>query len=157
MLNYKKIIWSLILFAVGILIINYGIDDTAEGLKAKKTYSAKKNEQINALVTEASSDVICVVLIMPKSYQAALERFSHRKIARDIKILPANYQWSDEKLIFLPKQIIWKEKGRPISTRQVSHRQPTGHSSTSSAGKEKIILGAAFLQLLAKAKSGLIR
>ncbi len=46
---------------------------------------------------------------MPKSYQAALERFSHRKIAKSIKILPAKFEWSEGKMVFIPDKAIWKD------------------------------------------------
>ena len=50
-------------------------------------------------------DVYYAILLMPKSYLPLLESFKSRKIAKDIRIIPADIEWSDGRMVAISKRI----------------------------------------------------
>jgi hypothetical protein len=63
------------------------------------------------LSTLKDDDVYSAILLIPKSYLPLLEAFKSRKIAKAIKILPADIKWIDGKIVAMSEQIVDK-KGR---------------------------------------------
>ncbi|MGD8342416.1 MAG: hypothetical protein PVI38_11070 [Desulfobacterales bacterium] len=85
---------------------------------------------------------------MPKSYLPLLEKFKHRKIAREIKILPARIGWDDDQMIAIPQKAILKDTGAPdASIVNISHRSQIKTQKENPA-RSKMAQGAAFLFLL---------
>ena len=65
-------------------------------------------------VERHNPDQVAAILLMPRSYLPLLESFKQRKIARSIKILPADISWKDGQMRFQPKVPIGIEKGNAM-------------------------------------------
>ena len=61
-------------------------------------------------VERNNPDQVAAILLMPRSYLPLLESFKQRKIARSVKILPADISWQDGQMRVQPKAPIGIEK-----------------------------------------------
>ncbi|MGD9054460.1 MAG: hypothetical protein PVG17_21555 [Desulfobacterales bacterium] len=114
----------------------YARSNSAQQVNQKLSLSATRSNQAAAIV------------LMPKSYLPLLEKFKHRKIAREIKILPARIGWDDDQMIAIPQKAILKDTGAPdASIVNISHRSQIKTQKENPA-RSKMAQGAAFLFLL---------
>ncbi len=105
-----------LIFATFIFMI-FDADKTEDLTRFRSSASVEAGKEVKSMVFEDRSDVVYAILIMPKSFLPMLEKFSHHKIARNIKILPAKIEWSQEKMVVMPKTTILK--GETINTEQI--------------------------------------
>jgi len=77
-----------------------------------KSASAGRPDAVRLPSTLKRDDVYSAILLIPMSYLPLLEAFKSRKIAKNIKILPADVEWIDGKIMAISGQIITKEGHR---------------------------------------------
>jgi hypothetical protein len=77
-----------------------------------KSASAGRPDAVLLPSTLKRDEIYSAILLIPKSYLPLLEAFKSRKIAKNIKILPADVEWIDGKIMAISGQIINKEGHR---------------------------------------------
>ena len=132
-----------------IVAITFGVGlKLGQNSEAINVYSqSKKAPQVDQKFFSASakSNQAVAILVMPKSYLPLLEKFKHRKIARAIKILPAQIGWDDGQMVAIPQKAILRSDGAPDSPIvNISHRSRM-KAEKESTGTSKMARGAAFL------------
>jgi hypothetical protein len=97
------------------------------------------------------SDMAYAIVIMPKSYQGLLKRFSNHRLAKDIKILPAQILWNEGKMVVQPKEDFSRRLAtEDIDSKTVEKLKNQTHKQLKTS-KAKIVENAAMMILLASA------
>ena len=98
------------------LILNWGFFEgqSMETITHYATAVTTSNADVILPAKQNQANMAYAILVMPKSYLPLLEKFKHRKIAKDIKIFPANIGWDQGRMIALPKKAIYKGGGHPM-------------------------------------------
>jgi len=155
-------------FAILIGLILAGGAGYAYFGKADDFYPAGKNEYIHKMKRSAlpagkskkgltghlASDVAYAIVVMPKSYVPLLKQFSRSKMARNLKILPAQIGWNDGQPVVIPQQAILKTAGsRTPSVEKVLSPADTG-DITGPEDRTIVLRKAALLLMLQGSLSG---
>jgi len=113
---------SLVLTAV--LVQTFGLIESKEGNSLAGSSPRIHTNKVGLPTTQSDEDIYYAVLMMTKSYLPLLEAFKNRKIAKDIKILPAEIEWNDGKIVAISLQSI-SQGGRRQSdpVRSVSEQE----------------------------------
>lgn len=133
-----------------IFLIWYGLNDEETTLSTKidqlpVVKARKKSEPANLAEND---DMVAAILIMPKAYLPALEKFSNSTMAKDMMILRAQIEYKDGQMtaIYNKKEKHPQNKTTPVnrlSTKQnevISEKLPE---------IEKQVLAAGFICFLA--------
>ena len=92
------------------LYTNQNSDAINESVSAKYQHT----EKIKLSATEKRADMVCAILIMPKSYLPLLEKFKHSKLAKGLEIVPAKIGWENDQMVAFPKKAVLKTGGQRI-------------------------------------------
>ena len=137
--------------------IGFKFGQNSDVLKVYTQSNSKQQMGQQLSFAVEKSNQVAAVLLMPKSYVPLLEKFKHRKIARAIKILPANIKWDDGQMVAIPQKAIFKDAGPSVTpVVNISHRSEMATPKTTS-DKSKMTQGAAFLFLLKGAATNKFR
>ena len=155
----KKYTQIFIFSIAAVLLLFYIFDEAEEKLLAENESSpaTRNHRSIVSAKPATDDDVIAAILIMPKSYLSTLKRLSHSKMAKNIKILPAQIQLRDGEMTAVPKDAKEKILDRGIAPGN-DLANKTVAAGLSQQKKEKQRLATGFLILLANVhKSKLYR
>jgi hypothetical protein len=94
-----------------------------------------------------STDVVCAILLMPKSHLPLLGRFSHQRMARKIEILPANFEWNEDSIVAISKK---RARTTRIETVEPSRKKGNNTRVEPAPSKGRVIQGATLLYFLAE-------
>jgi len=145
---YKMLICFSVLAAFfGFYAYNYG--ETRLISKRSPSLVKKDRKTISIEKQAKNEDMVTAIIIMPKSYLPALKRFSQSAMARDIKILRAQLEVKDGKMMAVRQDNRVKQRDRKI--------EPTNNPAIKSSEQfperppetEMQILSSVFLNLLA--------
>lgn len=104
------------------------------------------------LAADKSSDSFVAILIMPKSYLPLLERFSHKKIARKIEILPAKLERNAAKVVAVSHNTTKGKFTRAIKQAEHTDVKQDRTITAAPVEKERISRNAALLFFQAEAE-----
>lgn len=97
---------------------------------------------------QAKADMVCAILLMPKSYLPMLEKFKHRKIARQIQILPGKIDWDNGKMVVLPNQVILKDDSPQMKRITKASREKKNDTQKPASAESKVLQRAAAIYFL---------
>ena len=83
---------------------NQNSDAINESVSAKYQHT----EKIKLSATDKKADMVCAILIMPKSYLPLLEKFKHSKLAKGLEIVPAKIGWENDQMVAFPQKAVLK-------------------------------------------------
>ena len=145
---YKILICFSVLAAFfGFYAFNYG--ETRLTSKGSPSPVKKERKTIGIEKQAKNEDMVTAILIMPKSYLPALKRFSQSAMARDIKILQAQLEVKDGKMMAVRLDNRVKQRDRRIEPINSPDTKSTEQFAESPPGTENQILSSGFLYLLA--------
>lgn len=98
------------------LVQTFGLTESKVGNSSAGSSPRIHTNEVRPPTTQSDQDVYYAILLMPKSYLPLLEAFKSRKIAKDIKILPAEITWSDGKMVAVSKRTIKNGGYRQLDT-----------------------------------------
>jgi len=97
--------------AVAVLIIIYTNQNSdAVNVIVSSKYQHTKKVKLSA--TDEKADMVCAIILMPKSYLPLLEKFKHSKFAKDIEIVSAKIGWENDQMVAFSKKAVSKSRGR---------------------------------------------
>jgi hypothetical protein len=138
----------------------YIFSETQIKLSVENTPSPVSGERRHVASAEpaANDDIVAAILIMPKSFLPALKRFSQSKMAKNIKILPAQIRTKDGEMTAVYKNANEKHRDRGITPGNDLSGKTIEADEESPPEKRQQILATGFLYLLANVhKSRLFR
>ena len=140
-----------------IFFISYGFKD-GENTQATKTdrlraTKMRKKPELSKL-TE-NDDIVAAILIMPKSYLPALDKFSNSTMAKDMTILKARLEFKDGQMTAVSNKQE-KKRSTKVSSKERPAAKPDKALSKSTAKIEKKILATGFVLFLANIHRGVI-
>ena len=113
--KYKTIVgFSILIGSIGVLIFQLMEKNTPIIYRRPSAIQAQKH--VNSMTFDEESDIYCGILLMPKSMLPTLKRFSNYDIAKKIKIMPANIEWDDGQMLFIPKEAILKDINQKLDS-----------------------------------------
>ena len=145
---YKILICFSVLAAFfGFYAFNYG----ETRLTSKRSPSPVKKERKTVSIERQTKneDMVTAIIIMPKSYLPALKRFSQSAMARDIKILQAQLEVKDGKMMAIRQDNRVKQRDRKTEPTNNPAHKTAGLSAKHPPDAENQILSSGFLYLLA--------
>ena len=151
MSDKKRVLVYRILLSTGLLIAAVFLTGCSTEKRAvpqtKQQWSSQSRVDFTSQKAGDSTDVVCAILIMPKSYVSLLERFPHQRMARKIEILPANFEWNEDSIV-----AISKKRARTTGIETVEHTWKKGNKARvePTPSKSRIIQGATLLYFLAE-------
>lgn len=149
MKNLPKFAFGLGFIFAALLFVEFYSEAKEDSVKVRNATSSGVIKRIKSLPPAGQSDVYCAILIMPKTFLPVLKQISQHKIAQNIKILPANMDWSQGNLIVKPIETIWKDSTpRTDQTKYVLNAAKTASLKPPIELKRKIY-AATFLAFLA--------
>ena len=122
-----------------------------EGIETVKHYAtsvAKSKSDMILPAKQNQANMAYAILVMPKSYLPLLEKFKHRKIARGIKIFPANIGWDEGRMIASSKTSIFIDNRPPMQRSVNASREKQVIAEKPLSSETKMARGAAALFLL---------
>lgn len=99
-------------FLIGAFLPRFKPAESQGRILPAKSASAGHRDAVRLPPTLKHDEFYSAILLIPKSYLPLLEAFKSRKIAKNIKILPADVEWVDGKIMAISGQIINKESHR---------------------------------------------
>ena len=158
MLMKKKypIIISLIIVSVaGMAYIGHqelgDFDDNDVPMKKHVPVASKSKGSAKLLADHHAADVAYAIVVMPKSYLPALKRFSRSRMARELKILPAEIGWKNGELVAIPKQAIIKREQTQEAKLAIAGKNTVSTHTVGRAEVKIALRNAAMLFLLQSA------
>ena len=151
--KYSLIFWLSIAM---VFLLFHIFDKTEEKLLAGNNPPPASRTHQPAVSNQpaVNNDVVAAILIMPKSYLPALKRFSHSKLAKNIKILPAQIRLKDGEMTAVHKNVKKKTQNRAFAPSDDVTNNTLAAGLESLPKKEKQILATGFLYLLANVPKG---
>ena len=143
-----------------IFLFLYGFDygDTNQVAKIKQSSDSKVRKKTQLAELTKNDDMVAAIIIMPKSYLPALKRFSQSKMARNIKILRAQIEMQDDKMMAVHQDNFKKQRPSEYPSLINTPDEIKGISADEPMQSETPILTTGFLYLLASAqKTGMLR
>ena len=104
--NKSKIIIGVCLFIAVTFFMISPLREKKEPVIFKRPPITKASNNVNSMTVDEVSDLYCGIVLMPKSMEPSIERFSNSKLAQDIKILPARIEWNDGCMVAIPKETV---------------------------------------------------
>ena len=132
------------------LILNWGFlqGEAVETIKPYATAVTNSKADVKLPAKHKQANMTYAILVMPKSYRPLLERFKHRKIAREIQIFPANIGWDEGRMIALSKKSFFKGTSHSLQRSVNNSRERPVMEEKSLSRQTKVARGAAVLLLL---------
>ena len=96
--------------AVAVIVILY-TNQNSDAVNVIVSSKYQYTEKVKLSATDKKPDMVCAILLMPKSYLPLLEKFKHSKFLKDIEIVPAKIGWENDQMVALPKTAILKSGG----------------------------------------------
>ena len=90
------------------LYTNQNSDAVNESVSSKYQHT----EKVKLSATDKKPDMVCAILIMPKSYLPLLEKFKHSKLAKGLEIVPAKIGWENDQMVAFPQKAVLKSGGQ---------------------------------------------
>lgn len=110
MKNLTKILFGVnLILAVFLLVQIYG-GEKEYPVKLKTPSSAGIVNKTQALGIDGQSEVFCAILLIPKPLLPVVKQMSRHKIAKGIKLLPANMEWNQGNLVASSKETFVNKK-----------------------------------------------
>jgi hypothetical protein len=152
------LIFCLIVAAVLLVFYTYNENETILAAKNTSAPAHAKHPNIRSVGLKANDDITAVILLLPKSFLPALRRFSQSRMAKGIKVLPAQIQLEDGKMIAVTKDPNGNQGEGSIVAGDNSPEKVTNSGAVSMLKKKDRIAAISFLYLLANVhKSRLYR
>ena len=111
--KYKTII-GLTILTGSVVILIFQLMEKNTPIIYRRPPSVEAQKHFNSMTFDEESDIYCGILLMPKSMMPTLKRFSNYDIAKKIKIMPANIEWDNGKMLVIPKEEILKDISQKI-------------------------------------------
>jgi hypothetical protein len=133
MKSLLKNIFSLGLVVAVILLVKVGNVKKEDPLIIQNRTSAGVAKKVQNLGIDGQSDMVCAILLIPKSLLPVVKQMSRHKIAKGITMLPANMAWDQGNLVARSKKIfrqnshlqVNQNKNEIRKSRKVSVEIPT--------------------------------
>ena len=145
------LISCLCIAAVLLLFHNFNEKETILAAKNTHRSASAKRPNIGPVGLRADDDIAAAILILPKSFLPVLKRFSQSTMARNIKILPAQIQIEEGKMMVVPKNQNGNQHKRLIAAGDDFSRNTTKSASAITPGKKEGIATFSLFYLLANA------
>ncbi len=126
-------------------------DDNDVPVKKNEPVLGKSKGSANLLADHHAAGVAYAIVVMPKSYLSALKRFSRSRMARELKILPAEIGWKNGELVAIPKQAIKKREQTQEAKLAIAGKNTVSTHSVGRAEVKIALRNAAMLFLLQSA------
>ena len=152
------LIFCLIVAAVLLVFYTYNEKETILAVKNPSAPAHAKHPNNRSVGLRAHDDITAAILLLPKSFLPALRRFSQSRMAKGIKVLPAQIQLEDGKMIAVTKDLNVNQREDLTAAGDNSSKKITNSGALSTQGKKDGIAAFSFLYLLANVyKSRLYR
>ena len=148
------------LFVVAVLLVLYIFNEKDTILAAKNTSppALAKSPNIRSVGLRTNDDITAAILILPKSFLPTLKRFSQSRMAKGIKVLPAQIQLEDGTMIAVTKDRNGNQREGLTAASDNSTKKINESGAVIMPGKKDGIAAICFLYLLANVhKSRLYR
>ncbi len=141
-----------------IFLFLYGFDygNTNQVARIKQSSDSKMRKKVQLAQLTKDDDMVAAIIGMPKSYLPALKRFSQSKMARNIKILRAQIEMQDGKMMAVHQDSFKKQRPSENPSLINTSGEVKGISKNEPMQSENPILATGFLYLLASAKKASI-
>jgi hypothetical protein len=158
MFRKYALIFCLIVAAVLLVFYTYNEKETIPAAKNTSAPAHAKHPNIRSVGLKANDDITAVILLLPKSFLPALRRFSQSRMAKGIKVLPAQIQLEDGKMIAVTNDLNVNQREDLTAAGDNSSKKITNSGELSRQGKKDGIAAFSFFYLLANVyKSRLYR
>jgi hypothetical protein len=117
-------------------------------VKKHEPVVGKANGSAKLLADYHAADVAYAIVVMPKSYLPALKRFSRSRMARELKILPAEIGWNNGELVAIPKKAIVKREQMEKAKSAIAGKNSVSTEKVGGAEVKIALRNAAMLFLL---------
>ena len=141
------ICFSILAAFFGFYAFNYG--ETRLTTERSPSPVKKDRKTVSIERQTKNEDMVTAIIIMPKSYLPALKRFSQSAMARDIKILQAQLEVKDGKMMAIRQDNRVKQRDRKTEPTNNPAHKTAGLSAKHPPDAENQILSSGFLYLLA--------
>ena len=150
MKNFTKILFGANLLLAAILLTAiYGLKK-GDSLKLEPRSSAGVVNKVRTQGIDGQSDLFCAILLIPKPLLPVVKQMSRHKIAKGIKLLPANMEWYQGNLVASSKETFVKKSHSQTERRERVFGVPDKGDSKSPAEFKKRLRAAALLSFLAQ-------
>ena len=104
MKNLTKILFGVNLILAVFFLVEIHDWKKEDPLKLRTSSSAGIVNKAQILGTDGRSDVFCAILLIPKPLLPVVRQMSRHKIAKGIKMFPANIEWNQGNLVASSKE-----------------------------------------------------
>ena len=152
------LIFCLIVVAVLLVFYTYNEKETILAAKNTSAPAPAKHPNIRSVGQRANDDITAAILILPKSFLPALRRFSQSRMAQGIKVLPAQIQLEEGKMIAVTENLNGNQREGLTAASDNSTKKINESGAVSTPGKMEGIAAISLIYLLANVhKSKLYR
>ena len=145
MKSLLKNIFSAGLVVAVILLVKVGNGEKEDPLIIQNGASAGVAKKVQNLGIDGQSDMVCAILLIPKSLLPVVKQMSRHEIAKGITMLPANMAWDQGNLVARSKKIFRQNSHLQVNQNENKIRKSRKVSAETSAELKRKLRAAALL------------
>jgi hypothetical protein len=139
MKNLTKILFGVNLMLAVFLLIEIHALKKENPLKLRTSSSAGIVDKAQIPGTDGRSDVYCAILLIPKTLLPVVKQMSRHKIAKGIKMLPADMEWNQGNLVASSKETFAvKNRSRIDKSARVAGKPQKGFTKTQAEFRKRM-------------------